>query len=357
MRCAGTEKSFLSYLKRYDKTQYNITLLLAKKQGELLDKLPDYINIIEMPKPYGNLFLLNKDDATTVIFRDILPHHPLVVFKLLSEIYDIKVKKQGSRKMELWYKLMQLIPPLEGHYDEAFAYWGEKTMFYMLEKVSADYKINRQHFSYEGTPYAQPLYYDAYKKCDRIEHVAKVINDEFQRLFPDIADKAVFVPNTVDNNEIKCLSEKDGGFTDTDFHGRRILTIARLCPQKGLDAAAKAIKLLTRCVNVRWYIIGEGIDKEKLAEYAVENEIEDKIIFLGQIENPYPYIKQCNLYLQPSRYEGMPITVEEAKILEKPIVACDYLSAEEQLKDYDNSIICKLNEISLCDGILTLFNI
>ena len=353
MRLAGTEKSLFGYLHKYDPQNYEITLLLAKKQGALLDYLPGHIKIVEMPDQYGKLFLLNKSNAkSAIIGSKIIIQHPIRTFKAVFRFTKEK-KTKTADTMKLWYELMCFMPEHPGIYDEAIAYWGEKTMFFMLEKVNAKVKVVRQHFSYTQTKNANELYYEAYKKCDRIEHVAFDINKEFIELFPDLAHKAVYVPNVIIADEVKRLAECGVGFSD-HFGGTRILTIARLTPQKGLDNAAKAIKRLVKLTSIRWYIIGVGEESENLKKFIFENSLEERIILLGEKSNPYPYLNECNIYLQPSRYEGKPLTVEEAMILNKPIVACNYLTAHEQLDGYTDSIICKCNEISICDAILTL---
>lgn len=352
MRLAGTEKSLLTYLKRYDPDCYDITLLLAEKKGLLLSELPKYINVVEMPRPYGKIFLIDKNSAKSTLLKTVALRHPSTSAKLLAQ--HTKKKQIGKADtMELWCEFMKLMPPLDGYYDEAIAYWGEKTMFYMLEKVNAGKKVVRQHFSYTHTKYSEPLYYEAYKKCDYVEHVASSINDEFCTLFPDIANKAAFVPNEIFAEKIQELADADIGFDD-NFRGSRILTVARLCSQKGLFGAAQAIGKLSKCADVRWYIIGVGEEGENLRKFISYNSLEERIVLLGEKSNPYPYMKQCDIYFQPSRFEGMPLTVEEAKVLNKPIVACDYLSAAEQLEHYENSIICKKDDHDICDALLTL---
>lgn len=353
MRLAGTEKSLFGYLHRYDPQNYDITLLLAKKQGTLLKYLPEHIKVIEMPNANGKLFLLNKRNAfSSIISSHIIIHHPIKAFKAII-MYAKEKRAKTSDTMKLWCDLMCLLPNHPGVYDEAMAYWGEKTMFFMLQKVNAKVKIVRQHFSYTNTKNANALYYEAYKKCDRIEHVARDINKEFIELFPDLSQKAAYVPNVIIPDEVKRLASQARGFSD-QFGGIRLLTIARLSPQKGLDNAAIAIKRLSKLTSIRWYIIGDGEESENLRKFIFANSLEERIILLGEKSNPYPYLNECDIYLQPSRYEGKPLTVEEAMILEKPIVACNYLTAYEQLDGYEQSIICQCNEISICDAILTL---
>ena len=101
-----------------------------------------------------------------------------------------------------------------------------------------------------------------------------------------------------------------------------------------------AIPAIARLVaeghHIKWYIIGDGerADKEMLRASIKEHGIENYVSFLGVKKNPYPYMKACDIYFQPSRHEGKPIAVEEAKILGKPIFLTNFSSAKEQLEKY-----------------------
>lgn len=75
--------------------------------------------------------------------------------------------------------------------------------------------------------------------------------------------------------------------------------------------------------------------------------VSDMLILLGHVDNPYPYIKKCDIFILPSKYEGMPITVEEAKLLRKPIVCTNYLSATEQLDNGRYGEICSYSAKSI----------
>jgi glycosyltransferase involved in cell wall biosynthesis len=82
--------------------------------------------------------------------------------------------------------------------------------------------------------------------------------------------------------------------------------------------------------------------------------MQDRVSFLGIRQNPYPYMKACDIYLQPSRHEGKPIAVEEAKILQKPIVVTDYSSAREQMAGYPIYEIAELSEDGIYEGLQTM---
>ena len=118
------------------------------------------------------------------------------------------------------------------------------------------------------------------------------------------AEKTCVVYDIVSPTLIKSMALKDDGFND-NFDGIRILTIGRLVDVKGYDLAIKACyKLKSKGYNFKWYVIGEGNLKSKLENMIKEFQLEDTFILLGIYQNPYVFLKQCDIYVQPSRFEG-----------------------------------------------------
>ena len=141
------------------------------------------------------------------------------------------------------------------------------------------------------------------------------------------------------------MSKEGDTFTD-NFDGLRILTVGRIADQKGYDLAIPALKrIIDDGYKVKWYVIGASDDDygDYIKNLVKENNLEDSFIFLGTTPNPYRYLANSDIYAQPSRYEGKPIAIEEAKIMKKPILAANYLSASEQL---EGGLIGEICEIS-----------
>ncbi|MBR5539176.1 MAG: glycosyltransferase, partial [Clostridia bacterium] len=163
--------------------------------------------------------------------------------------------------------------------------------------------------------------------------------------------------NIMSSSQIRTLAAVGDTFTDTDFAGKRILTVGRISNQKGLDLIPAVLKQLHEDnFNVRWYILGDGdIGYRQSVEKQLDDlGIADMMVFLGATQNPYRYIADCDIYAQPSRHEGKPIAVEEAKILCKPILTSRYLSANEQLEGGTLGVICDTSSSAIYEGIKTL---
>ena len=360
MAAAGSEKSFLSFARHaIDYDQYEVDLLLAKKTGDFLSQIPKNIRVLEMGKE-GEIFLINRDNAARIIARRYLLKNPLRAFSLIPHIIKRKTAKTAAEKdfasNRMWCELLKKMPAWDTEYDVALAYWGDHTMFYMCDKVKAKKKIAWLHFDYASPPREDALYLHYFSKCDKVVTVSKKIEASLKQALPEIADKVMTMENIIDAEDIWQRASEPCDLAD-NFQGIRLLTVGRICHQKGYDMAIPAIARLVSGKNdIKWYIIGDGeaIDKENLHERIRKYGLQDRVSFLGIRQNPYPYMKACDIYLQPSRHEGKPIAVEEAKILQKPIVVTDYFSAREQMAGYPIYEIVEISEDGIYGGLQTM---
>ena len=169
--------------------------------------------------------------------------------------------------------------------------------------------------------------------------------------FPELADRTEVLMNFIDIKQVQRRSEEP--LSDPQYTGElKFLTVGRASEEKGYDIAVQiTAELKKRGLRFKWFIIGDGRDLNKLRTMAKEYQVEQEIIFLGMRENPAPYVKSCDLYLQPSRHEGYPITIVEARSLQKVIIASDIPSMREQIRDGENGYLCPLDVMQFADKI------
>lgn len=124
-----------------------------------------------------------------------------------------------------------------------------------------------------------------------------------------------------------------------------LLSIGRYCTAKNYDNVPDiAGRVIAHGIaDLRWYIIGYGPDEELIRQKIREAGMEEHVILLGKQENPYPYITACDIYVQPSRYEGKSVTVREAQILGKPVAVTNYPTAPSQIRDGVDGVILPLD--------------
>lgn len=107
-------------------------------------------------------------------------------------------------------------------------------------------------------------------------------------------------------------------------------------------------------IDIKWYIIGFGKDEKLIEKKIRESKMEDHVIVLGKKDNPYPYIKKCDIYVQPSRYEGKAVAVREAQILHKPVIITNFPTASSQLIDGVDGVIVPMDNDGCAKGIKNL---
>ncbi|MBQ9921467.1 MAG: glycosyltransferase [Clostridia bacterium] len=360
MRCGGSEKSFLSFVNCLDFDRFDVDLVLAKKDGLFMAQLPKQINVIEMGE-FGEHFLLSNKNAVKCLFDTFIKKNIFYAFDILP--YFLKAvlfrKSWSDTGGRLWVHMMQKMKPLDKKYDVAVAYWGDRTMFYMIDKVNADKKITWLHFDYAHPKRDNELYLKYFSQCDNIVNVSTAVDDALKGELPELGEKCLVIENINNPLLINQLADAGDGFPDPDYKGTRILTVGRIAEQKGYDFAVKAMSLLKKDgIDAKWYVLGDGDEdyKQYINSLIRENDVEDRFVFLGTTPNPYSYMKLCDIYAQPSRFEGKPISVEEAKILCKPMVVCNYLSAGEQLSDGKYGMICEMNGEGVYEGLKRMIN-
>lgn len=175
--------------------------------------------------------------------------------------------------------------------------------------------------------------------------------------FPTCKERIHTIHNIVSSKTVQKLAEEK--LTDADFQPNEftIVTVARLSKEKGIDIAVEACKNLVALNNeIKWYVIGDGSEKSHLENLIHEYQLQNNFHFLGLKSNPYPYVKSATIYVQPSRYEGKSIAIDEAKILEKPIVVTNFTTAKDQLNHKITGIISDSNAQILAHDIMALLN-
>ena len=136
------------------------------------------------------------------------------------------------------------------------------------------------------------------------------------------------------------------------WEGTNVLSIGRFVYPKNFDNTPDICKMIIKeGKKIRWYIIGFGGDEQLIREKIKNAGMEESVIILGKKSNPYPYINACDIYIQPSRYEGKSIAVREAQMLGRPVVITDYPSAQSQVQDGEDGVIIPMDNQKCAEAI------
>jgi glycosyltransferase involved in cell wall biosynthesis len=193
-----------------------------------------------------------------------------------------------------------------------------------------------------------------YNKYDKIVADGENGKKIMQHTYPEFSKKIEVIYDIVALDLIGRMADVGKSYDD-GYAGIRLLTIGRLSAPKGYDIAMEACrKLKDKGLQFRWYVLGEGPLRAQMEEYIKKNELREDFVLLGAKLNPYPYLKNCTIYVQTSKFEGFGTTVVEARMLNKPIVTTNFDVIYEQIKNGKNGLIVEMNADAVCEGILTL---
>ena len=355
---AGAEKAMLSMMRAIGEERADIDLYVLTGQGELKGELPPFVRLLN--KEYHDESVLS-DKGRSILKRTVIKRALLRLSGFRAIPYEIlsimDLKRQGKRLMTdklLWRILSDGAERFDTTYDLAIAYLEGGSTYYVARHVKAVKKAAFIHIDYDLAGYTRQLDGDAYNRIDNIYAVSDEVRKAFLSVYPEHEKKTRVFYNIIDQAHIRRMSREGRGFTDA-FDGIRILTVGRLTLQKSYDIAIGAMGLLKKeNINARWYVLGDGPLKAELEALIEEAHLSEDFILLGAVENPYPYIAGCDIYVHATRFEGKSIAIQEAQTLSKPIVVSDVSGNREQVKNGIDGIIAKLSPEAIADAVKEL---
>ena len=233
---------------------------------------------------------------------------------------------------------------LEGPITRIFAYKGNhKKIAWVHNDIS---KVFGKNYKSKIKKYIDKCFY---KKYDRIIFVSEQNKKAFENVYGKISKRKI-IYNYINKERVLSLAKErfDKPIKNSE-NAKIFITVARLVKQKAIDRLIRVHKrLIGEGLNHKIYVIGNGEEKSNLISLLKKLNVEKTFIFLGKIENPYPYIKQANYFALLSYFEGYGMVLEEAKILNKQILVTD-TAAKEAVINYDKKIIIENNEDAIFD--------
>ena len=352
----GAERALLSLLNALNPKEYQISLFVLTGQGELVHALPAYVEIVNAD--YADCSVLTKEGRRHLL-RSVLRAgigKGLFVKRagyLLRNLWAMEKKGRIQGDKLCWRILAEGAPALKEEYDLAVVYLEGGATYYVADRVKAKKKAAFVHIAYAQAGYDRGLDLDCYRRIDHIFAVSDEVREHFLEVYPEYCQKVSVFHNMVDRNRIFRLAEEGTGFTD-DYSGIRILTVGRLTLQKRYDVAIEAMAGLKNAspIPIRWYVLGEGALRKQLERQIRHLGIENEFHLLGVKENPYPYVRECDLYVHATGFEGKSIAIQEAQVLGKPILAADCSGNREQIQQNVDGRLCPLDPESVCQEIL-----
>lgn len=354
MNVGGVEKALLELVSLIPLDRYEVHLGLIHNRGEYLDYIPKEVIVHEVDC-YKDYWRFINDPPLWNIKKMLKDGHYIDAFVHLFLYLHYKLT---STRYWFYKYILRNEPQFPIEFDLAVSFAGPSQMmdYYICEKVRAKKKCGWIHFDVSKIDIDKGMTKKLYKQFDKVFIVSEGGKEIFDRMFPEFSSKTELFHNIVSPNQIIQLSQRGPSFDDS-FDGKRILTVGRLSEEKGQLAAIKALKILRdKGCKVKWYFVGDGKIRDDCVALALECVISDAVVFLGTQTNPYGYMRDCDVYVQPSRHEGFCITLAEALCFDKPIVATNFTGATEQLQNRENGIVVGLSAEDIASGIISAFN-
>lgn len=343
----GAERSLITLLTLLTQTdRYEIDLLLFREEGLFLPAVPQGVTVLSGGEKYAAF-----DGSPIGAVKYGLAHCDLRF--VWNRLRYAKALKNGDRA-GVWNALKKALPTLPTEYDAAIGYLEGNALYYCAECVKAKKRIGYVHNDYNKLGLSAEFDRPFVEKLDAFVTVSPECENVLARQFPEAAEKICVIENITSPAVLKALANE----LPPEYEKltcRKLLTVAALRPQKGYDLALAAAEKLKRDgAAYKWFCIGTGELKEQIEREVAEKGLEEDFILLGERANPYPYIADCDVYVQPSHFEGKSIALDEAKCLAKPIVATKFSTVFDQLTDEETALLAEMNGDDIAEKIEAL---
>ena len=337
----GAERSLVNLLAELPKDKYQVDLLLFRRQGDFLQQVPEWVNVLDTPEDIRCLYGPMKKAG-----RYLLPK--------AAGIAAARLMRRTRKSQIAWrwkHVFRRRIGKLPGHYDVAVAYAGGENMYFIEDHVSADRKVVFIHNDYRAAKYSEKDDAPYFDRMDAIVSISVKCVDVLREIFPQHDGKLHYLENITSSALVRARAE---AFVPPEYvdGGANILSVGRLWPQKGFDLAIDAAAILRdRGLRFRWHILGEGALRAELQAQIDAANLGDAVFLHGTRDNPYAYMKGCDVLVQSSRYEGKSVVLDEAKMLCAPIVATAYPTVGDQVQDGREGIVVPMTAQGIADGV------
>lgn len=342
MEIGGAERALLGLLNGIDYERYDVDLFLLRHSGDLLNLIPEQVNLLPEIPQYSALMMpmveALKSGQLTVVSGRLNGKIKAKKFNSVNNLKDSAVAIEYSHK----YTVKHLPRINDIHYDVAISFL---TPHYIVsERVNADKKIAWIHTDYSTVSVDTESELKMWSRYDYIASISNDVTDAFLVKFPSLEAKIVLIENILSGEFIEKQSNLFDVSGEMQNDSIKLLSVGRYCEAKNFDNIPEIASLIkAKGIDFKWYIIGYGGDEALIRSKIAEYNMSDTVIILGKKDNPYPYIKACDIYVQPSRYEGKCVAVREAQMLDKPVAITNYTTAHSQLKDDIDGLIVPMD--------------
>jgi glycosyltransferase involved in cell wall biosynthesis len=355
MELGGAERALLGLLNTIDTSRVQVDLFINQHTGEFMSLIPDKVNLLPERRGYNAIERPMRDiikegqwKVAMARLRARWQHH--------RYRHTLTPQQRDTDSSIFQYVADCVTPTLPslydlGEYDLAISWITPHNI--VLDKVRARKKIAWIHTDYSTVHINAEKELKVWGRYDHIASISPDCTQAFLKVFPSLKEKIVEIENILSLKFVRQQANEDDVANEMPADGAlRLLSIGRYCHPKNFDNVPDICRRIVESgLNVRWYIIGYGNDAY-IRRAIDEAGMQEHVIILGKKSNPYPYIKACDIYVQPSRYEGKSVTVREAQVLCKPVIITAYPTANSQMQHGVDGIIVPLDNEGCAHGMV-----
>lgn len=339
LEIGGAETSLIGLLNAIDPELYDVDLFLYSHRGELLKQVPDTVHLLPEIKKYDVIEKPIKE-AIQKGFSDIALARLWAKYQFARYAKKNHLKEGSAILQYVFDAVTPLLPDINPNteYDLAISFLTPHNI--VLNKVKAKKKLAWIHTDYTKISVNVEKEIKVWSQFDHIVSISEDVTRSFLSVFPTLAGKIIEIANILSPRTVREKALVSNLGVPIQIGGINLLSVGRFSLQKNFDNVPDICRrILQEGCEVYWYIVGYGGDEQLIKEKIKEAGMEEHVILLGKQENPYPFIKECDIYIQPSRFEGNAVTVREAQILYKPVIVTNYPTAYSQIKQGIDGII------------------
>lgn len=338
MVMGGAEKALIRLVRAIDKERFDVHVVLTKHGGELEDELREHV-----PVDYCEEITL----GSSIKSGNLLGFVRGVYCRI-----RIRLAKTYEKKSFWSSKCISAPDSMSNDLVVAYNHFNYLSIC-IAARSNARSKAFWVHSMFRDDLDAS-MYEKALRRFDRVFCVSSDAKENFDRIFPGHAERSFVLHNIIDAEEI--IGKAEEKIPATIEHPS-ICTVCRLSEEKGLLMVPEIVeKLIAKGRNLTWNIIGEGPLRQQLEAEIESRAVSQHLILRGGASNPYPYMKLCDIYVQPSYYEGYCTTSNEARILSKPIIATNIMGMNEQFTQGVTGILVEPNADEIYAAICELLD-
>lgn len=360
MELGGAETALLGLLYSLNPEKVDVDLFVYDHRGVFFPLIPiDKINILPMVEEYSML----ERPIREVVKKG---YYKIALMRMIGKVEGVLTGSNEIVTQPKWVsKVLPNIGDTKKEYDLAISFLTPH--YFVLDHVNAKRKVGWIHTDYTEINVNPKRELNMWERLDDIVSISSDVTKTFLEVFPSLKNKIVEIENILSVEIVRQRADNYHVNFDDDDKGNtlllfstikkyNLLSIGRISHQKNFDNIPFiAAKMKEMGAQFHWYIIGPG-NHEDIDKTIDELSLKEWVTFLGPYTNPYPYIKACDVYVQPSRYEGKSVTVREAQILCKPIAVTNYLTAPSQIKDGVDGVIVPMDNEGCARGIFDFLN-